>query len=145
MKQCSFISTSRKCTCASIGGTEVRVCGLGERTGGAARTGGAGPGESGSAAPRTESGAEGELVLLDGLFDPGPQAGLVEGLDERLLGGVVLAGGLLGVVVRAGLQHLGGQDGRQLKGRASKSQTKGIELYYTILYYTFLLLMRMKV
>lgn len=119
--------------------------GLVRGRGGRGGLGGAGPGESGSAAPRTESGAEGELVLLDGLFDPGPQAGLVEGLDERLLGGVVLAGGLLGLVVRAGLQHLGGQDGRQLKGRASKSQTKGLELYYTILYYTFLLLMRMKV
>lgn len=46
--------------------------------------------ELGSAGPWTESGAEGELVLLNGLFYPGPQSGLVEGLDERLLGRVVL-------------------------------------------------------
>lgn len=68
-----------------------------------------------SLGPWAPSGAEGELVLLDGLFDPGPQAGLVEGLDERLLGRVVLCGRLLGVVVRARLQHLDPQDGRQLK------------------------------
>lgn len=59
----------------------------------------------------TPSGAEGELVLLNGLFDPGPQAGFVEGLDERLLGRVVLCGCLLGFMVGAGLQHLDPQDG----------------------------------
>lgn len=64
--------------------------------------------------PRIPSGAQGELVLLDGLFDPGPQAGLVESLYERLLGRVVLCGRLLGFVVRAGLEHLDAQDGRQL-------------------------------
>lgn len=49
--------------------------------------------------PQTQSGAEGELVLLDGLFDPGPQAGLVEGLDEGLFSRVVLHGRLLGIMV----------------------------------------------
>lgn len=63
----------------------------------------------------TPSGAEGELVLLDGLFDPGPQTGLVEGLDECLLSGVVLCGCLLGVMVRAGLEHFDPQEGRQLE------------------------------
>lgn len=62
------------------------------------------------------SGAQRELVLLDGLLDPGPQAGLVEGLDQRLLGLVVLGRRLLGLVVGAGLQHLVPQDGRQLDG-----------------------------
>lgn len=57
------------------------------------------------------SGAQGELVLLDGFFDPGPEAGLVEGLYERLLGGVVLCGRLLGIVVGAGLWNLDPQDG----------------------------------
>lgn len=60
----------------------------------------------------TPSGGEGELVLLNGLFDPGPQTGLVEGLNECLLGRVVLCGCLLGVMVGAGLEHLDPQDGR---------------------------------
>lgn len=84
-------------------------------------------------APSPPSGAQRELVLLDGLLDPGPQAGLVEGLDERLLGLVVLAGRLLGLVIGAGLQHLVPQDGRQLDGwrqreeqkREEKSEIKG--------------------
>lgn len=59
----------------------------------------------------TPSGAEGELVLLNGLFDPRPEAGLVEGLDERLLSRVVLCGCLLGFMVRTGLQHLDPQNG----------------------------------
>lgn len=57
----------------------------------------------------------------------------MEGLDERLLGLVVLAGRLLGLVIGAGLQHLVPQDGRQLDGwrdreeekREVKSETKG--------------------
>lgn len=69
-----------------------------------------------SLGPSSTSGAEGKLVLLDGLFYPGAQAGLVEGLDERLLGGVVLCGCLLGFMVGARLEHLDPQDGRQLRG-----------------------------
>jgi len=76
--------------------------------------------------PVTPSGADGELVLLAGLLDPGPQAGLVEGLDERQLGGVVLRGHLLGVVVGAGLQHLDPQDGGQLeRDRGARSSAWG--------------------
>lgn len=72
--------------------------------------------------PSTPSGAEGELVLLDGLFDPSPQAGLVESLDERLLGRVVLCGRLLCFVVGAGLQHLDPQNGRQLRTQRKESK-----------------------
>lgn len=69
----------------------------------------------------TTSGTEGKLVLLNGLFYPGPQSSLVEGLDERLLGRVVLCGCLLGLMVGAGLEHLARQDRRQLKGEDKTS------------------------
>ena len=77
-----------------------------------------------SLGPLTPSGAQGELVLLNGLFDPSAQAGLVEGLDERLLGRVVLCGCLLGFMVGTGPEHLDPQDGRQLKGREKQTTYK---------------------
>ena len=75
-----------------------------------------------SLGPLTPSGAQGELVLLNGLFDPSAQAGLVEGLDECLLGRVVLCGCLLGFMVGTGPEHLDPQDGRQLKGREKQRE-----------------------
>lgn len=102
---------------------------------GGERSGGSGGVVQESLGPLTTSGAEGELVLLNGLFYPGPQAGLLEGLDERLLGRVVLCGRLLGFMVGARLEHLDPQDGRQLKGERKRPkmnepsfQNKGIVL-----------------
>lgn len=88
------------------------------------RSGGSGGVVQESLSPLTTSGAEGELVLLNGLFYPGPQAGLVEGLDERLLGRVVLCGRLLGFMVGARLEHLDPQDGRQLKGERKRHKSE---------------------
>lgn len=55
----------------------------------------------------------------------------MEGLDERLLGLVVLSSRLLGLVVGAGFQHLVPQDGRQLDGwkktQESKVRNKGTQ------------------
>lgn len=79
--------------------------------------------------PGRTSGAQGELVLLNGLFDPGAQAGLVEGLDQRLLGRVVLCGGLLGVVVGARLRHFDPQDGRQLRRKRRGEVNQPVEVF----------------
>lgn len=87
---------------------------------GGKRSGGSGGVVQESLGPLTTSGAESELVLLNGLFYPGPQTGLVEGLDERLFGRVVLCGRLLGFMVGARLEHLDPQDGRQLKGERKR-------------------------
>lgn len=123
----TFVSTSTKCTCAQTHGTEVSVSVGWSLIGGSlAFQAWVGGRRSGglrkSLGPLTPSGAQGELVLLNGLFDPSAQAGLVEGLDERLLGRVVLCGCLLGFMVGAGSEHLDPQDGRQLKGREKERE-----------------------
>ncbi len=56
-----------------------------------------------------------ELVLFYGFFHPGAQPRFVKGLDERLLGRVVLHRCLLGFVVRAGLGHFDSQSWQKLK------------------------------
>lgn len=64
---------------------------------------------------RPPSGAQRELVLFYRLFHPSPQSCFLEGLDERLLGGVILHCCLLGFVVWARFGHFDPEGGRELR------------------------------
>ena len=54
---------------------------------------------------RGRSRADAELVLLNGLLDPIPEAGLVEGDVELLLGCLIILSCLLEMAVQGGPRH----------------------------------------